>query len=94
MSRIVKDDRPPLPEGCSGPLLDFLRQCFNKDTERRPSAEALLEHEWLKKHLGLNKVRLPSLIRVDFVFSYALRADAHLLQRTCGCRTVFRSCAT
>jgi serine/threonine protein kinase len=58
MFRIVEDDMPPLPEGCSGPLLDFLRQCFNKDPERRPSAEVLFEHEWLKTHWGLNKVRV------------------------------------
>ncbi|KAI0035295.1 protein kinase, partial [Vararia minispora EC-137] len=55
MFRIVEDDMPPLPEGCSGPLLDFLKTCFNKDPERRPSAEVLFEHEWLKKHWGLNK---------------------------------------
>ncbi|KAI0060757.1 hypothetical protein BV25DRAFT_1806793 [Artomyces pyxidatus] len=55
MFRIVEDEMPPLPEGCSEPLIDFLKQCFNKDPALRPSAELLFEHEWLKKHWGLNK---------------------------------------
>jgi serine/threonine protein kinase len=48
MFRIVEDDMPPLPEGCSELLEDFLRQCFNKDPSKRPTAEDLCEHEWLK----------------------------------------------
>jgi serine/threonine protein kinase len=48
MFRIVEDDMPPLPEGCSELLEDFLRLCFNKDPSKRPTAEALCEHEWLK----------------------------------------------
>jgi serine/threonine protein kinase len=48
MFRIVEDDMPPFPEGCSELLKDFLCQCFNKDPSKRPSAEALCEHEWLK----------------------------------------------
>ena len=41
---------PPLPEGCSELLQDFLEQCFHKDPTRRPSAELLCEHMWLKKN--------------------------------------------
>ncbi|KAI0322777.1 hypothetical protein OF83DRAFT_1048659 [Amylostereum chailletii] len=55
MFRIVEDDMPPLPETCSDPLKDFLTRCFNKDPSLRPNAETLFEHEWLKKHWGLNK---------------------------------------
>jgi serine/threonine protein kinase len=47
MFRIVEDNMP-LPEGSSKLLEDFLRQCFNKDPSKRPTAEALCEHEWLK----------------------------------------------
>ncbi|KAF7308778.1 Cell division control protein [Mycena kentingensis (nom. inval.)] len=50
MFRIVEDEMPPLPEGCSPELEDFLRKCFNKDPTKRPSAELLCEHEWLKKN--------------------------------------------
>ncbi|CAO1636075.1 unnamed protein product [Sympodiomycopsis kandeliae] len=49
MFRIVEDDRPPIPEKCSESLRDFLTQCFHKDPTKRPTAEALFEHEWLRK---------------------------------------------
>ena len=47
---------PPIPEGLSEPLQDFLTLCFNKDPARRPNAETLFEHEWLKNEWGLYKV--------------------------------------
>ncbi|KAG6332197.1 hypothetical protein ID866_6890 [Astraeus odoratus] len=47
MFRIVEDAMPPLPDECSDALQDFLAQCFNKDPELRPDAEALCEHPWL-----------------------------------------------
>lgn len=50
MFRIVEDDMPPLPEGCSNLLKDFLRQCFRKDPGKRPDAELLCEHDWLKQN--------------------------------------------
>ncbi|KAG8908638.1 hypothetical protein FRB99_004926 [Tulasnella sp. 403] len=55
MFRIVEDEHPPIPEGCSDLLRDFLSQCFNKDPATRPSAEQLFEHPWLKQTWGLNK---------------------------------------
>jgi serine/threonine protein kinase len=57
MFRIVEDDCPPIPERFSDPLVAFLKECFHKDPAKRPSAEELFEHEWLKNHWGLNKVR-------------------------------------
>ncbi|KAH9888973.1 Pkinase-domain-containing protein [Cubamyces lactineus] len=59
MFRIVEDERPPLPEECSEHLQDFLRWCFNKDPAKRPSAEQLCEHEWLKKHSAAHKELRP-----------------------------------
>ncbi|KAI0657977.1 Pkinase-domain-containing protein [Cubamyces menziesii] len=59
MFRIVEDERPPLPEECSEPLQDFLRWCFNKDPAKRPNAEQLCEHEWLKKHSAAHKELRP-----------------------------------
>ena len=56
MFRIVEDDMPPIPEGSSAALQDFLGQCFNKDPTLRPSAELLFEHEWLNKSLSALKV--------------------------------------
>ncbi|CAL1715053.1 unnamed protein product [Somion occarium] len=55
MFRIVEDDMPPLPEGCSRLLRDFLIQCFNKDPTKRPDAETLCEHEWLKQNWAPHK---------------------------------------
>ncbi|TCD71833.1 hypothetical protein EIP91_003176 [Steccherinum ochraceum] len=55
MFRIVEDDMPPLPEGCSNLLRDFLTQCFNKDPAKRPDAETLCEHEWLKQNWAPHK---------------------------------------
>ncbi|KAJ7155370.1 Pkinase-domain-containing protein [Mycena crocata] len=59
MFRIVEDDMPPLPEGCSSLLEDFLTQCFNKDPIKRPSADLLCEHQWLKKNWGAHKELRP-----------------------------------
>jgi serine/threonine protein kinase len=67
MFRIVEDDMPPLPEGASALLQDFLTVCFNKDPTLRPSAELLCEHEWLKKSWSGLQVRSPS-------FRYAVLA--------------------
>ena len=66
MFRIVEDAMPPIPDGCSEPLVDFLEQCFNKDPSLRPSAELLCEHEWLKKHWGAHKVRAVVPFRSSF----------------------------
>ncbi|XP_024396250.1 MAP3K epsilon protein kinase 1 isoform X2 [Physcomitrium patens] len=47
--RIVQDDHPPLPEHVSEVIIDFLRQCFQKDAKRRPDAQTLLGHAWIRK---------------------------------------------
>ncbi|SJX65997.1 related to ser/thr protein kinase [Sporisorium reilianum f. sp. reilianum] len=49
MFRIVEDDCPPIPEKCSDALRDLLKQCFNKDPSKRPSAEMLFEHRWMQQ---------------------------------------------
>ncbi|KAJ7890536.1 Pkinase-domain-containing protein [Mycena olivaceomarginata] len=59
MFRIVEDDMPPLPEDCSPLLEDFLKQCFDKDPTKRPSADLLCEHPWLKKNWGAHKELRP-----------------------------------
>ncbi|KAF9038435.1 hypothetical protein BJ165DRAFT_1614013 [Panaeolus papilionaceus] len=70
MFRIVEDDSPPLPEDCSELLRDFLEHCFYKDPNRRPSAEFLCEHPWLKNNwVALQELRpqdsIPFLRRVS-----------------------------
>lgn len=39
---------PPLPEGISPELVDFLKHCFVKDPRERPAALVLFEHPWVK----------------------------------------------
>lgn len=46
--RIVQDDYPPLPEGISPALKDWLMQCFQKDPILRVSAQKLLKHKWIQ----------------------------------------------
>lgn len=50
MFRIVEDEMPPLPESASPELQMFLRQCFAKDPQQRPSAQALFFNPWLCNH--------------------------------------------
>ena len=56
MFRIVEDKMPPIPEGCSEPLQDFLKCCFHKSPAKRPSAEVLREHPWLRENWIPQKV--------------------------------------
>jgi serine/threonine protein kinase len=45
--RIVQDDCPPIPEGASPIVKDFLYHCFQKDHNLRVSAKKLLRHPWM-----------------------------------------------
>ncbi|KAH9831359.1 kinase-like protein [Rhodofomes roseus] len=45
--RIVQDDCPPIPEGASPVVKDFLYHCFQKDCNLRISAKKLLRHPWM-----------------------------------------------
>ncbi|CAE6452233.1 unnamed protein product [Rhizoctonia solani] len=59
MFRIVEDERPPIPEGFSPMLRNFLELCFNKDPDLRPNAAILFEHPWLKQKWGAYKALRP-----------------------------------
>eukprot|EP00127_Corallochytrium_limacisporum_P002385 Clim_evm26s119 gene=Clim_evmTU26s119 len=52
---IVQDDHPPLPEGISPALRDFLTQCFQKEPSLRVTAKKLMRHAWLAHHHKRNK---------------------------------------
>eukprot|EP00033_Pygsuia_biforma_P000945 GCRY01001087.1.p1 GENE.GCRY01001087.1~~GCRY01001087.1.p1 ORF type:complete len:1008 (-),score=316.96 GCRY01001087.1:454-3477(-) len=59
--RIVSEDHPPIPEGISSALRDFLLQCFQKDPNLRVGAHKLLRHRWirqLKKEAEKNKPKV------------------------------------
>lgn len=53
--RIVNDEHPPLPEGASPAVRDFLLQCFQKDPNLRVSARKLLKHPWISGVTAKNK---------------------------------------
>ncbi|KAG0501792.1 hypothetical protein HPP92_001864 [Vanilla planifolia] len=57
--RIVQDAHPPIPEGLSVDITDFLRQCFKKDAMQRPDARTLLQHPWIQNSRRV----LPSSLR-------------------------------
>jgi serine/threonine protein kinase len=57
MFRIVEDEMPPLPEGASEELKAFLKRCFRKNPQERPTAEELFDDPWLLAHYGVAKVR-------------------------------------
>jgi len=46
--KIVQEDHPPIPQGISSALKDFLLNCFKKDENMRSSARQLLIHPWVK----------------------------------------------
>ncbi|CAL5340708.1 unnamed protein product [Camellia sinensis] len=46
--RIVQDEQPPIPDGLSPDITDFLQQCFKKDARQRPDAKTLLLHPWIQ----------------------------------------------
>ncbi|KAL5482758.1 CDC15_2 [Sanghuangporus weigelae] len=55
--RIVQDDCPPIPEGVSPIVKDFLYHCFQKDVNLRISAKKLLRHPWMvsaRKQMGID----------------------------------------
>nr|POE82371.1 cytokinesis protein seph [Quercus suber] len=57
--RIVNDDHPPLPEGVSPLVRDFLMQCFQKDPNLRVTAKKLLRHPWIMSTKKGDKKKAP-----------------------------------
>lgn len=51
---IVQDPHPPLPDGISTPIKDFLLLCFQKEPSLRSSAAVLLSHPWLQQAVQIH----------------------------------------
>ncbi|KAJ2613095.1 Protein kinase of the Mitotic Exit Network [Coemansia sp. RSA 1365] len=47
---IVEDEHPPIPEGISEELKEFLLQCFRKAPHERPTALDLMSHPWTRQY--------------------------------------------
>ncbi|KNA04803.1 hypothetical protein SOVF_196330 [Spinacia oleracea] len=62
--RIVQDEHPPIPDGLSADMADFLRLCFQKDARLRPDAKTLLSHPWI---LNYRRTLQPSLPASDAI---------------------------
>ncbi|KAL8139902.1 hypothetical protein V2J09_005923 [Rumex salicifolius] len=60
--RIVQDEHPPIPDGISADITDFLKQCFKKDARQRPDAKTLLSHPWIQNY---RRTLQPSLAHND-----------------------------
>ncbi|KAL0960993.1 hypothetical protein HGRIS_005988 [Hohenbuehelia grisea] len=45
--RIVQDDCPPIPDGASNAVKDFLYACFQRDPALRVGARRLTRHPWI-----------------------------------------------
>ncbi|EKM79117.1 hypothetical protein AGABI1DRAFT_120578 [Agaricus bisporus var. burnettii JB137-S8] len=57
--RIVQDDCPPIPDGASPIVKDFLYHCFQKDSNLRISAKKLLKHPWMVSAQGSEGAKKP-----------------------------------
>ncbi|KAJ2336451.1 Protein kinase of the Mitotic Exit Network, partial [Coemansia sp. RSA 2681] len=60
--RIVEDDHPPIPEGISEELKEFLLLCFQKEPANRPTAAELMSHSWIMQY-GRNRKEMKMLRR-------------------------------
>lgn len=58
--RIVQDENPPIPDGLSADMTDFLRLCFKKDARHRPDAKMLLSHPWIQNYRRTLQPSLPA----------------------------------
>eukprot|EP00727_Mastigamoeba_balamuthi_P014527 m51a1_g97 putative ha-tagged protein kinase domain of mitogen-activated protein kinase kinase kinase (1335) ;mRNA; f:301272-306306 len=48
----ISQSKPPIPKGVSLLLRHFLEACFEKDPEKRPTADDLLHHPWFLASVG------------------------------------------
>ncbi|KMT02640.1 hypothetical protein BVRB_9g203210 [Beta vulgaris subsp. vulgaris] len=76
--RIVQDEHPPIPDGLSADMTDFLRLCFKKDARQRPDAKMLLSHPWIQNYRRTLQPSLPAsddVIRYTSCFQHCLLAN-------------------
>jgi len=55
MYHMASDANPPIPQGISASLKDFLNQCFLKDPNLRVPAKQLVQHPWIR--MGIKERR-------------------------------------
>lgn len=55
------EEHPPFPESISPELVEFLKRCFERDPEKRPSAVELLKHAWMansRARKNINSIKI------------------------------------
>ena len=68
--RIVQDETVPIPNNLPEEVLEFLHLCFQKQPTQRPTAQELLENEWIRSSISMgvsqDQMLLPPVISREF----------------------------
>ncbi len=65
---MVDNPHPPLTEGISAALSDFLLSCFERDVTKRATAVGLLGHLWITQNPNVTKKIFFLIINFFFFF--------------------------
>lgn len=87
MMKIVQDKHPPIPEGISPLLEDFLMCCFKQDVHERATCADLMEHQWMS--VSILEPTKDDFIAMDRVRKYSVEAAEANLRKTRGKRKNF-----
>ena len=83
MFRIVQEDHPPLPDGVSEPLEDFMLLCFQRDPKLRSSATKLKKHKWVQQALKTSQADFHGAVKSVQEWNEALDSSLrHGMKRT------------
>ena len=72
---IVERDHPPIPEGISPELQNFLLQCFQKDPNLRVSAKKLLKHAWIQNNSKLSARNYNDAVKTVKIWNQATQSQ-------------------
>jgi len=67
--KMVREECPPLPDDISEELEDFLKKCFRRNPDERPSAKELRAHPWIIQYAPQVVQNTPPVMDVEEVRS-------------------------